>query len=51
MKYRVFGRKVGLRVAEVALGTGTFGTRWAFGAEREEAKKVFDGYRSRRKLH
>jgi aryl-alcohol dehydrogenase-like predicted oxidoreductase len=44
MKYRAFGRKAGLRVVEVALGTGTFGTRWAFGAEREEAKKVFDGY-------
>jgi hypothetical protein len=37
MKYRVFGRKVGLRVAEVALGTGTFGTRGAFGAEQDIA--------------
>lgn len=44
MKYGTFGRKTGLRVSELALGTGNFGTGWGHGAEREEAKKIFDGY-------
>jgi aryl-alcohol dehydrogenase-like predicted oxidoreductase len=33
-----------LRVSELALGTGNFGTGWGHGAEREEAKHIFDGY-------
>jgi len=44
MRYKIFGRRTGLRVSELALGTGNFGTRWGHGAERDEAKKVFDGY-------
>jgi aryl-alcohol dehydrogenase-like predicted oxidoreductase len=44
LKYRTFGRQTGLRVSEVALGTGNFGTGWGHGAERDEAKRIFDGY-------
>jgi aryl-alcohol dehydrogenase-like predicted oxidoreductase len=44
MHYRIFGRRTGLRVSEVALGTGNFGTRWGHGAERAEAKRVFDRF-------
>lgn len=44
MRYRLFGRNTGLRVSELALGTGNFGTGWGHGAERDEAKSVFDGY-------
>ena len=44
MKYRHFGRKAGLRVSELALGTGNFGTGWGHGAERDEARKIFDRY-------
>ncbi|QZQ49680.1 aldo/keto reductase [Erwinia persicina] len=44
MKYTTFGRNTGLRVSELALGTGNFGTGWGYGSEREEAKQVFDGY-------
>lgn len=44
MKYITFGRNTGLRVSELALGTGNFGTGWGYGSEREEAKQVFDGY-------
>ncbi len=44
MRYKIFGRRTGLRVSELALGTGNFGTGWGHGAEREEAKKIFDGY-------
>jgi aryl-alcohol dehydrogenase-like predicted oxidoreductase len=44
MRYKIFGRHTGLRVSELALGTGNFGTSWGHGAERAEAKKVFDAY-------
>ncbi len=44
MRYKLFGRHTGLRVSELALGTGNFGTGWGHGAERDEAKSVFDGY-------
>ncbi|AKT39470.1 aldo/keto reductase [Chondromyces crocatus] len=44
MKIRTFGRQTGLRVSELALGTGNFGTAWGHGAERDEARKIFDGY-------
>lgn len=44
MKYKSFGRRTGLRVSELALGAGNFGTRWGHGAERDEAKKLFDAY-------
>ena len=44
MRSKIFGRRTGLRVSELALGAGNFGTRWGHGAERTEAKKVFDTY-------
>jgi len=44
MHYKVFGRKTGLKVSELALGAGNFGTGWGHGAERDEAKRIFDGY-------
>ncbi len=44
MKYKIFGSKTGLRVSELALGTGTFGTRWGYGSQPEEARRVFDAY-------
>ena len=33
-----------MRVSELALGTGNFGTRWGHGAERNEAKRVVDRF-------
>jgi aryl-alcohol dehydrogenase-like predicted oxidoreductase len=44
MRYKIFGRRTGLHVSALALGTGNFGTGWGHGAECEEAKKIFDGY-------
>ena len=41
MRYKIFGRRTGLRVSALALGTGNFGTAWGHGAEREEAKAIF----------
>lgn len=44
MRYKIFGRRTGLLVSSLALVTGNFGTGWGHGAERQEAKKIFDGY-------
>ena len=44
MRYQVFGR-TGLRVSALALGTGNFGTAWGHGADREEARAIYDAYR------
>lgn len=43
MKYTPFG-KTGLRVSQVALGTGNFGTGWGHGADPDMSKAVFDAY-------
>jgi aryl-alcohol dehydrogenase-like predicted oxidoreductase len=44
MRYKLFGRHTGLRVSELVLGTGNFGTRWGHGTEPEEARRIFDAY-------
>lgn len=43
MKYTVFGQ-TGLRVSQVALGTGNFGTGWGYGADPDAARAVFNAY-------
>jgi aryl-alcohol dehydrogenase-like predicted oxidoreductase len=42
MRNKLFGRRTGLRVSELALGTGNFGIGWGYGADREEAKRIFE---------
>ncbi|RDJ24100.1 aldo/keto reductase [Bosea caraganae] len=44
MRYKLFGEHTGLRVSELVLGTGTFGTRWGHGAEPAEARRVLETY-------
>ncbi|MFG1798308.1 aldo/keto reductase [Nocardia sp. NPDC049149] len=44
--YRLLGRS-GLRVSPMALGTMTFGTDWGWGADKHEARRIFDAYVSR----
>jgi aryl-alcohol dehydrogenase-like predicted oxidoreductase len=44
MRYKLFGKRTGLRVSELVLGTGNFGTRWGHGSEPEEARRVLDAY-------
>ncbi|WP_406314711.1 aldo/keto reductase [Streptosporangium sp. NBC_01639] len=41
--YRLLGRS-GMRVSPLALGTATFGTEWGWGAEQDDARKLFDLY-------
>ena len=43
MHYKLLG-KSGLRVAELCLGTMTFGEEWGFGADKAESKAIFDAY-------
>lgn len=43
MKYTAFG-KTGLRVSQIALGTGNFGTGWGYGADSDTAGAVLDAY-------
>ena len=43
MRYRLLGR-TGLKVSELCLGTMTFGEDTGIGADREECRRVFDGY-------
>ena len=44
MKYKLLGNS-GLRVAEFALGTMTFGEEWGWGSSKAEAQKVYEAYR------
>jgi aryl-alcohol dehydrogenase-like predicted oxidoreductase len=43
MRYKLLGR-TGLRVSEAALGSGTFGTAWGWGAAPETCRAMFDAY-------
>jgi aryl-alcohol dehydrogenase-like predicted oxidoreductase len=42
-QYRLLGRS-GLRVSPLALGTMTFGSDWGWGADADEARRIFDLY-------
>lgn len=44
MRYKLFGNHSGLRVSEMVLGTGSFGTGWGHGAAPDEARRIFDAY-------
>jgi aryl-alcohol dehydrogenase-like predicted oxidoreductase len=44
--YRLLGRS-GLRVSPMSLGTMTFGPDWGWGADRDEARAIFDAYTDR----
>ncbi len=44
MRYKLFGQHTGLRVSEIVLGAGMFGTRWGHGADADESRHIFDGY-------
>jgi aryl-alcohol dehydrogenase-like predicted oxidoreductase len=44
MRYTTFGRRTGLRVSEYALGTANFTTVPGVGADREQARAIFDAF-------
>lgn len=43
MNYKLLGNS-GLRVAEICLGTMTFGENWGWGASKDESRAIFDCY-------
>jgi aryl-alcohol dehydrogenase-like predicted oxidoreductase len=43
MRYKLLG-KSGLRVAEVCLGTMTFGEDWGWGANLDDSRQMFEAY-------
>jgi aryl-alcohol dehydrogenase-like predicted oxidoreductase len=45
MKYRLLGNS-GLRVAEMSLGTMTFGEDWGWGSGKDEARQIYETYRA-----
>ena len=44
MNYQLLGRS-GLRVSDLCLGTMTFGDDWGWGAEKDQARKIYDAFR------
>lgn len=44
MRYKVFGR-TGLRVSQLALGTGNFGKGWGYGSDAGDAEAIYRAYR------
>src|ERR1700760_4217070 len=44
MRYKLFGKRTGLRVSELVLGAGNFGTGWGYGAEPGEVRRIVDAY-------
>ena len=44
MRYQLFGDNTGLRVSELVLGAGNFGTGWGYGADRDDARRIIDAY-------
>lgn len=44
MEHFTFGRRNGLRVSQLGLGTGNFGTGWGYGADLATATPIFDRF-------
>src|SRR5579863_429088 len=44
MRYRLLGSS-GLRVAEISLGTMTFGEEWGWGTAKDESRNIYNAYR------
>ena len=44
MEHFTFGRNNGLRVSELALGAGNFGTGWGYGADLDTSRAIVDRF-------
>jgi aryl-alcohol dehydrogenase-like predicted oxidoreductase len=44
MRYRIFGKKTGLKVSELVLGAGMFGRTSGYGAAPEEVRRIITGF-------
>ena len=48
MKYRLLGKRTGLFVSEMVLGTGMFGTARGYGASIDDTRSMFDSFTAAR---
>ena len=44
MRYKIFSERTGLKVSELALGTGMFCQAWGYGATPEEVRRIIAGF-------
>ncbi len=44
MRYRIFGKKTGLKVSELVLGAGMFGRTSGYGAAPDEVRRIITGF-------
>lgn len=44
LRYKLFGKRTGLRVSELVLGTANFGTAWGHGTDPDEARRIIETY-------
>lgn len=44
MRYKIFGQRTGLRVSELVLGAGMFGTAFGYGTTPDEVRGILQGY-------
>ena len=44
MRCKIFSERTGLKVSELALGTGMFGQAWGYGATPEEVWRIIAGF-------
>jgi Aldo/keto reductase family len=44
IRYKIFSERSGLKVSELALGTGMFGQAWGYGATPEEVRRIIAGF-------
>ncbi|AUG53470.1 aldo/keto reductase [Thalassospira marina] len=44
MRYHLLGKHTGLRISELALGTGAFGKGWGYGTDLEESGRILGRY-------
>jgi aryl-alcohol dehydrogenase-like predicted oxidoreductase len=44
MRYKIFSERTGLKVSELALGTGMFGQAWGYGAPPKEVRRIIAGF-------
>lgn len=44
MQHFTFGRNNGMRVSQLALGTGNFGTGWGYGTDVDSCRRILDAF-------
>lgn len=43
LRYKILGRRTGLKVTDMVIGSGMFGRTWGYGAEPDEIRSILQG--------